>query len=152
MIDFAGWVLTVHLLGAALWVGGIGFLLLILRPSMAILLPSVRLTLHAEVLGRFFGMVWVLAPLVMATGYLALFGFYGGFKGVGWPVHLMHLTGWMMVLLFVIIYFLPFRALRRAVASGNLPAGVAAMARLRMLASINLGLGVVTLAAAAFAA
>ena len=151
-MNYVGWLLTIHLLGAALWVGGIGFLLLILRPSVAVLEPSARLALHAQVFARFFRMLWHVVPLVLATGYAVLFGFYGGFKGVSWPVHLMHLTGLMMTLLFLIIFFVPFRALRLAAADANLAVGVAAMARLRMLASINLALGIVTLAAAAFAA
>ena len=151
-MNFVGWLLTIHLLGAALWVGGIGFLLLILRPSVAVLEPRDRLALHAQVFARFFRMLWHVVPLVLATGYIVLLGFYGGFKGVGWPVHLMHFTGLMMALLFLVIFFVPFRALRLAAAAGDLAAGAAAMARLRMLASINLALGVVTLAAAAFAA
>ena len=55
---FLTWVLfALHLIFAALWVGGLGFSWIALRPSMAVLEPAQRLALHRAVLKRFFLLV-----------------------------------------------------------------------------------------------
>ena len=41
--------LALHLLGAVIWVGGMAFALLVLRPSLAELEPAARLALHGRV-------------------------------------------------------------------------------------------------------
>ena len=73
--------LLLHLVGVVLWVGGMGFGVMVLRPSLAALEPPARLWLMGQVHGKFFRMVWVLMPLVILSGYMLLFGVYGGF---GW--------------------------------------------------------------------
>ena len=88
--------LALHLLGAVLWVGGMAFALLVLRPSLAVLQPAQRLALHGEVFRRFFRIVWHAMPLLLVSGYAMLFGVFGGFAGVNWAVHLMHLLGLVM--------------------------------------------------------
>ena len=49
---------AIHLLGAAIWVGGMFFALLVLRPSLSVLEPPARLALHGAVFSRFFRIVW----------------------------------------------------------------------------------------------
>lgn len=143
--------LAVHLLGAVLWVGGIGFVILVLRPSMPSLDPVARLVLHNQVFHRFFKIVWHLMPIVLLTGYAMVFGVFGGFQTVPWPVHVMHLTGLLMSALFLAIFFGPYRALQAAGRAGDAAAGAAAMARLRPMAVANLVLGVITVLVATLA-
>ncbi|NDG50376.1 MAG: hypothetical protein EBY30_15385 [Rhodospirillales bacterium] len=82
--------MLLHLVGVVLWVGGMGFGVMVLRPSLAALEPPARLGLMGQVHGKFFRMVWVLMPLVILSGYMLLFGVYGGFAGVHWPIHVHH--------------------------------------------------------------
>ena len=49
---------ALHVLGAVLWVGGMAFALLALRPALAELEPPARLALHEGALRRFFLIVW----------------------------------------------------------------------------------------------
>ena len=135
--------LALHLIGAALWVGGMGFAIMVLRPSLAVIEPAARATLMAETHRRFLRIVWAMMPLVLLTGYAMMFGVLGGFRGVGWPVHAMHLVGLVMAGIFLVIWFGPFQALRRAT---DAQAAMAANDRIRKLVSINFSLGVLALA------
>lgn len=144
----AQWLLAAHIMGAAIWVGGIVFVFSVLRPSLAVLDVPARLVMNAEVHRRFFQVLWSVMPIVLASGYAMLFGVYGGFRGVSWSVHVMHLTGLLMSVLFLAIFFGPFRAVRAAARTGDLAAGAAAMRRLRQLALLNLFLGMITIVVA----
>lgn len=143
-------VYAVHVLGAVLWVGGMAFALMVLRPALAVLEPPQRLALHLAVLGRFFRLVWHVMPALLLTGWLLLFVWYGGFRGAGWHIHLMHLTGLLMAAVFVAIVLRPWREFRSAMAAGDTPAVVAAMGWVRTLVLANLGLGLLTVAVAAW--
>lgn len=143
--------LALHLLGAAAWVGGMGFALLVLRPSLSVLPPPQRLALHGAVFRRFFLLVWHAMPIVLLSGYGLLFGVYGGFAGVNPLVHVMHLVGLAMATVFALIFFGPWRSLQAALAADATAEAAAAVNRIRMLVTLNLVLGVVTIVVAAFA-
>ena len=58
-----------HLLAAIVWLGGVSFVLVALRPAVAALLPPPqRLPLMAQVLSRFFALVWLSIGLLLLTG------------------------------------------------------------------------------------
>jgi uncharacterized membrane protein len=139
-----------HVVFAALWVGGMAFAILALRPALAVLEPPQRLALMGRVHKRFFLVVWHAMPIVLLSGYFLLFGHYGGFRGVGWHVHLMHLTGLIMAGIYLAIFFGPWRRMRQALAGGDLPAAAAANDRIRLLVTGNLLLGLLTLGIAAW--
>ncbi len=141
---------VLHLLGAALWVGGMAFGVLALRPSLAALEPPQRLALLGGVHRRFFLIVWHAMPIVLLTGWSLLFGWYGGFRGAGWHVHLMHLLGIVMGAVFLAIAFGPWRAMRAALAREDRPAAAAAAERVAQLVTLNLVLGIATVAVAAW--
>lgn len=138
--------LVLHLLGAVLWVGGMAFALIALRPALLAIDPPARIALMARVHKRFFMVVWHAMPIVILTGYGLLFGIFGGFAGVRWPIHLMHLLGLIMAGVFLLIWFVPFRQMRAAVAAGDNQAAAAANERIRKLVALNLALGLVTVA------
>ena len=48
------WVLALHILCIVVWVGGMFFALVVLRPSLAALEPAQRIALHNRVFRRFF--------------------------------------------------------------------------------------------------
>jgi len=142
--------LALHLLGAVVWVGGMAFALLILRPSIATLEPSPRLAVHAKAFRRFFLYVWHAMPILLLTGYAMLFGVLGGFAGVNWAVHVMHLLGLIMAVVFLVVFFGPWRAMRTAIAANDEAAAEAAVSRVRQLTAINLVLGAVTVVVGAW--
>ncbi len=141
---------ALHVLFAALWVGGMAFALLALRPSLAALEPPQRLALMAGVHRRFFLLVWHAMPITILSGYGLLFGVYGGFRGTGWHVHLMHLTGLVMAGVFLAIALGPWRRMHAALAAQDAPAAAAANERIRRLVMLNLVLGLLTIGVAAW--
>jgi uncharacterized membrane protein len=141
---------ALHVLGAVLWVGGMAFALLALRPAMAVLEPPQRLALHEGVLRRFFLIVWHAMPALLLTGWALLFFWYGGFRGAGWHIHLMHLTGLVMAAVFVGIVLGPWRRAGAALAAGDRAGAATALDRVRQMVSLNLGLGLLTVAVAAW--
>ncbi|MCC6718687.1 MAG: CopD family protein [Acetobacteraceae bacterium] len=140
---------ALHLLGAAIWVGGMFFALLVLRPSLAVLEPAQRLVLHGQVFRRFFRMIWHVMPIVLVSGYALLFIGFGGFRGAHWTVHVMHLAGLVMAAVFVAIFVGPWRRMQGALADGDGMAAAANGERIRMLIAANLVIGLATVALAA---
>jgi uncharacterized membrane protein len=141
--------LLLHNLAATLWVGGMFFAYVILRPSLAETAAAERLALWQRVFTRFFP--WVLAAIavLLATGYGLLFLVLGGFGGAGLHVHVMHLTGWLMFLLFFHLYFVPWRRYRRALADGNPGDAARWLGQIRLIVLVNLVLGLLTVAVGA---
>lgn len=133
---------ALHVLSAVVWVGGMFFAILVLRPSLSVLEPPQRLALHAGVFRRFFLIVWHVMPLVILSGYLMVFWFFGGMAGVRWPVHVMTLLGLIMGAVFAFLFFVPYRRFRVATDG---PAKAAAVDVIRKLITLNLALGVVTI-------
>jgi uncharacterized membrane protein len=141
---------AVHVMFAVLWVGGMAFAVVALRPSLEVLEPPQRLAVLEGALKRFFLVVWHAMPLVLLTGWLLLFGWHGGFRGAGWHVHVMHLAGLVMGVVFLAIWAGPWRAFRAALAAGDRPAAAAQAAKVRALVHLNLGLGTLTVLVASF--
>ncbi len=136
-----GWVLAVHVLCAVLWVGGMFFAYVVLRPSLSVLEPIQRIALHTQVFRQFFLVVWHAMPLILLSGFAVLFGFYGGPANVGWNVHLMMLLGLVMSAVFLLIFFGPYARFRRTTDRST---AAASIDRIRKLIGVNLVLGIVT--------
>lgn len=138
--------LILHLLAAVVWVGGMFFAYQILRPASAPLEPRPRLELWGRVLGRFFA--WVIAAIVLLllSGYGMVFAVFGGFARLALYINLMQGLGIIMMLLFLHLYFAPWRRFRTAVAGGDWAEGARQLAQIRIIVAINLGLGLLTAA------
>ena len=133
--------LMLHLLSAVVWVGGMFFAYLCLRPAAAQLLePPQRLPLWNATLANFFRWVWGAVVLLLASGH-GMIGLLGGMAAVGMHVHLMMLLGYLMAALYVYLFFVPFRALRQAVAAQAWPEGGARLNQIRQIVALNLSLG-----------
>ena len=78
-----------------------------------------------------------------------LFLRFGGFAGAGLHIQIMQATGLLMMLLFLHLFFAPWRRFSRAVAAGALADAAAALDQIRRIVAINLVLGVITVAAGA---
>ena len=138
--------LTLHVLAAVVWVGGMFFAHQVLRPAAVSLEPGLRLPLWSQVLGRFFAWVFAAIILLLLTGYALVFGIYGGFGRVGVYVHLMQGIGIAMMLLFLHLYFAPWRRFRSAVARQDWGEGGRQLGQIRTIVTVNLVLGVIVVA------
>lgn len=69
--------LFLHLLGVAVWVGGMVFAHFCLRPALADLSPQLRLPLWESVFGRFFNWVAASVIIILLSGGFMLTQFGG---------------------------------------------------------------------------
>jgi uncharacterized membrane protein len=140
------WVLAVHVLCAVIWVGGMFFAYLVLRPSLSVLEPLQRIALHTQVFRRFFLVVWHAMPLILLSGFTMLFVFDGGAADAAWNINAMMLIGLIMSAVFVLIIFGPYARFRRTTDRAT---AVASIDRIRKLIGANLVLGIITVVVAA---
>ena len=140
---------ALHALAAVAWVGGMFFAYMVLRPSAGALEPPLRLALWRRVFGRFFPWVWASIAVLLASGYAMLFLRFGGFKGAGLHIQVMQATGILMMLLFLHLFFAPWRRFSRAVDAGNFESAALSLNQIRRIVAINLVLGLITVAAGA---
>ena len=138
-----------HGLSAVIWVGGMFFAYLILRPSLSVLDPPAPLRLSEQVLRRFFGWVWAAVILLPGTGYVLVFGLYGGFANTGLHVHIMHGSGWFMISLFLYAYFVPFKRFATAVQAEEWRTAQKHLNGVRRVMAINLTIGLLNVVAGA---
>ncbi len=139
--------LALHALAATVWVGGMFFAYVVLRPSIAGIEPAPeRARLWRRVFARFFPWVWASVSALPVTGYALVFGQFGGMAGVSLSVHVMQGLGWAMFLLFGHLYFAAWRRFSREVDAGDAPAIAPALAGIRRIVAINLALGLVVVA------
>lgn len=142
--------LTLHLLSAVIWVGGMFFAHTILRPTAASQLePPVRLTLWVGVFKRFFPFVWVAVLLLPITGYIMVFSFYQGFEHAPKYIHIMNGLGILMILIYMHVFFAPYKRLKLAVASENWAEGGKKLNQIRIMVGVNLVIGLVVITVAA---
>ena len=133
----------IHLLAAIVRVGGMFFAHMVLRPSVADLEPAQRVGLFAQVLRRFFSWVWIAITALLLSGYWMIFVFYKGFAALPIYLHTMHGLGLLMILLFMHLWFAPYRRFKMAVADGDLPEAGKRLGQIRLIVMINLGLGLI---------
>jgi uncharacterized membrane protein len=140
--------LIVHVLASVVWVGGMFFAHQVLRPSAMALEAAPRLELWSRVLGRFF--LWVIAAIVLllGTGLAMVFSVFGGFAHLAGYVQLMMGLGIVMMLLFLHLYFAPWRRFRAAVARRDWAESGRQLGQIRAIVTINLVVGLITIAAA----
>jgi uncharacterized membrane protein len=141
LMQFARWL---HVLGVVVWVGGMFFAHMALRPSVQALEPPARLTLLAATLKRFVTWVGVAVLAILASGF-GMVAMLGGFDAVNRWVASMAVAGLVMVAIYLWLVLAPFRALRNAAAASDWPAAGAAMKRVRHLVAVNLGLGILVI-------
>jgi uncharacterized membrane protein len=136
--------LAAHILAALFWVGGMAFAYMVLRPAAGGLEAPVRLTLWRDVFARFLPWVGVSIVALLVSGYAMMFMTYGGFRGVPLFVHVMQGTGILMMLIYLHLYFAPWRRLQKFVQASDWPNAGKQLVMIRKLVAINLVLGVIT--------
>jgi uncharacterized membrane protein len=142
--------LVLHILAAVIWVGGMFFAYMALRPAMgATLDPESRPRLWLHTLDRFFRWVWGCVAVLLITGLWMVFGVYGGMGSTGAYVHTMLALGLVMMALFAHVYFAPFRRLRQAVTVRHNADAAFQIGQIRRIVGINLLLGLLVISIAA---
>ena len=143
-IDPRSLFVALHLLFAVIWVGGMFFAYVALRPVAASQLePPARLKLWDAVFCNFFPWVWIGVVLLLATGYLLGFKNFGGFAGFPMYVNLMQGLGILMMLIYGHVFFALFLPLKKAVAAQDWQKAGAKLAKIRVLIGVNLTLGLI---------
>jgi uncharacterized membrane protein len=142
---------ALHVLAAVVWVGGMFFAYVILRPAIGGIEPAgERPKLWARVFPRFFVWVWAAVIVLPVTGYWRVFIDFGGFAGTGPYIHVMHILGWVMIGLYVYLFAVIHRRFQDKVTSGDMAAAGGQLAQIRRIVGINLALGIIVTAVAAF--
>ena len=137
---------TLHLLSAVIWVGGMFFAYMALRPVAAEQLePPLRLRLWQAVFARFFLWVSIAVVTLLATGLYMIIAVYGGFGNVRPYVHMMFLVGLIMMAIYGHLLFVPYKRLCGAVASEDWAQGGQQLATIRKLVLLNLCLGLLVI-------
>jgi uncharacterized membrane protein len=134
--------LAVHFLAAVVWVGGMFYAVVVLRPALSVLEAAPRLQLHMQTLKRFFLVVWHVMPLVLLTGWGMVFSAWGGFANLPPSINAMQGLAMLMAAIFVYVFFGPWQRLRRAIRPGP-----ELIARIRTLITVNLVLGALAITA-----
>ncbi|SDV02735.1 CopD family protein [Pseudomonas mucidolens] len=142
---------TLHVMAALVWVGGMFFAWMILRPAAVTALEGpARLRLWVNVFQRFFVWVWVAVLVLPISGVGLLHLGFSGFESAPRYVQVMMGLYVVMTALFIRIQALKLPELRTTVAAEDWTAGAAVLGQIRRLVGVNLvvGLAVVALASA----
>jgi uncharacterized membrane protein len=137
--------IALHVLAAVVWVGGMFFAYMVLRPSAGPLEPETRLALWHGVFRRFFPWVWLSIVVLLASGYGMTFRYFGGFAGAAPYIHVMQGIGIVMMLLFMHLFFGPWRRFSAAVERRQFPAAAKQLDQIRRIVAVNLVLGLLTI-------
>lgn len=143
--------ITLHLLASVIWVGGMFFAYMALRPTAAQLLePPLRLPLWAGTFKRFFPWVWGCVVILPTTGIFIITQALGGMENAGTHVHIMMLLGTVMIALFLYLYFWPYRKLTSHCQQKAFKEAASQLNIIRKVILINLTLGIFTVIIAGF--
>jgi len=138
---------TAHTLAAVIWVGGMFFAHMALRPSLLLEEGPTRLRVWSHVFPIFFAWVWVSVIVLPATGYAMVFYDFGGFAAAGHHVTVMHATGWVMICLFIFLFVRPYAQFKTNVGSETWPEAAKNLAVIRRIVTTNLVLGMLVIVA-----
>ncbi len=135
--------LTLHVLSAVVWVGGMFAAYMCLRPAAGALDAPQRLALWRRFFQKFFPWVWASVVLLLITGYWMLLTYFGGFKNAPPYVNYMQGLGWVMILLYAWLFHGPWLKFKRAVDAQDWATAGAQLNTIRRIIAINLPLGLI---------
>src|SRR5574340_1179690 len=137
----------IHLLAVLIWVGGMFFAHMVLRPAAAeaLELPQ-RLRLLDTVFRRFFNWVWGATGVILVTGFYLVY-LYGGIAHTAPHVHLMVASGLAMVAIFGYVFFACYVPFSLHVSKQRWKEAEEILGGIRRLVALNLVLGLLTVCA-----
>ncbi len=141
--------ISLHLLSAVIWVGGMFFAYMALRPAAAsVLEPPLRLELWRQVFSRFFPWVSLSIVILFVTGLWMSWAMFGGLGNSPVYVHIMLTLAIIMAGLFGWLKHKPVKALAKAIVEENWQKGGEILVAIRKIIAINLSLGLLLVAIA----
>jgi len=137
-----------HILSVVIWVGGMFFAYMVLRPSIGQLLklPD-RMRLWDRVFTRFFKWVWLSIFLMLATGFYMIY-LFGGMVAMPMFIHIMLLGGILMVAIYVYLFFGCYVYFNQLVEEKEWHQAEEKLATMRQLVLVNLVIGLFTISVA----
>lgn len=135
--------ITLHVLAAIIWVGGMFFAFLAVRPALTELDTKHRARVWVAIFRRFFPWVWGCVIVLLGSGFYMVFDSFDSLGHAPAFVHVMMGLGIVMMALFAYVFFVPYQQLKVAVQTGSEPLAVHAMVRVRLLIAANLTLGII---------
>ena len=144
--------LILHILAFVIWVGGLFFAYVLLRPALDVTDNTQRFTIWASILKKFFPWVWLCIVVLLVSGFSMVY-MSGGFSSAGNHVFAMMALTLVMIGIFKFTWVAPFRHLCRGVEQEKWEVAAYALGTIRILFAVNLGLGAATIViATAFSA
>ncbi|MBF0384158.1 MAG: hypothetical protein HQL69_24360 [Magnetococcales bacterium] len=140
--------LTVHFIAALIWVGGMFFTHFVLRPSAEFLSLPEKINLWSRVLQRFLAIIWFAIIVLPLSGYWMVFSYFGGWEDLGLHIYIMQVVGWTMIIIFIYVFFGPFREMKIRIKEELFPEAGMFMLKIRKLVGFNLFLGIVNVVTA----
>jgi uncharacterized membrane protein len=131
---------ALHLLCAVVWVGGMFFAYVVLRPSLAAIEAPQRMLLHTRVFKTFFLVIWHAMPVILLSGG-AMIALQWDMATAPWQIQAMMGLGLVMAAVFLVIFFGPYRQFRRTIDRNRM---ASSLDSIRKLIGVNLVLGLVT--------
>ena len=131
---------ALHLLCAVVWVGGMFFAYVVLRPSMAAIEAPQRMLLHTRVFKKFFLVIWHAMPVILISGG-AMIALQWDMATAPWQIQAMMGLGLVMAAVFLAIFFGPYRQFRRTIDRNRM---ASSLDSIRKLIGVNLVLGLAT--------
>jgi uncharacterized membrane protein len=135
-----------HIFSVVVWVGGMFFAYMVLRPSIGQLLKlPERIRLWDRVLGRFFRWVWLAVFMLLLSGFYLIY-LFGGMAGMPPFIHLMMGGGIVMMLIFAYVFFGCYVRFNMLAAEKEWHQAEEVLVTIRKLVATNLVLGLMTIA------
>ena len=128
----------IHLLAVLIWVGGMFFAYVVLRPAaVEVLEPPERLRLWNTVFQRFFVWVWGAVAVLLVSG-LYLINLFGGMAHVGMYVHVMLTLGLVMMAIYAYVFFYCYVPLSQNVSKQRWKEAGELLGKIRKLIAVGL--------------
>lgn len=133
-----------HILSAVIWVGGMFFAYMCLRPSVpGIEPPPERLRLWRRVFAKFFPWVSASIGMLIASGLAIIWFIFGSFEGLGMHIHMMIGLGVLMMAFFGHLEKGIWPKFRDAVDKDDFETGGQLLGKIRRIVGTNLILGLI---------
>lgn len=134
-----------HLLSVVIWIGGMFFAYMVLRPAAVdVLQPPERLRLWDNVFRRFFNWVWAGVGLILVSGFYMIYQF-GGMAHVPPYIHIMMLLGLVMSGIYIYVFFGCYVPLHLHVSKERWKEAGEILGKIRKLVAVNVTLGMLTI-------
>jgi uncharacterized membrane protein len=129
-----------HLLAILIWVGGMFFAFVVLRPTTEKTLDTQNFRLWAAVLPLFLNWVWVAIGVTLITGFYLIY-LYGGIARVSHHIHAMLALGLLMMLIHGYSFFTDYVPFSLHVAKQRWKEAEMSLKRIHKWVAVNLVLG-----------